>query len=178
MIQSFNDSILIFKAIGDIYGNLFNAVKESVNWDRSFKSRKTASFGIPYNYSNINYKYLDFPFYIERVIDDLSPKLGYRPNNCLINFYDNSSSFMGFHSDRTDILVQSTGITILSLGNQRTMRFKNKFTGAINDELMEPKSFMHMTAELQNEWLHAVLPIDNSEVDNERISITFRKLTC
>ena len=177
MIQSFNNSISLFKATGEIYTNLFNAIEENVIWDTNLKSRKTASFGVPYNYSNINYQYLDFPFYIERIIDDLAPKLGYRPNNCLINFYDYSNSSMGFHSDRTDILVLYTGITILSLGNQRTMRFKNKSTGELKDTLMEPNWFLHMTAELQNEWLHAILPANNSLIHNERISLTFRKLT-
>ncbi|MFT5096791.1 MAG: alkylated DNA repair dioxygenase AlkB, partial [Psychrobacter okhotskensis] len=41
---------------------------------------------------------------------------GYLPNNCLVNYYLDGSSKMGFHSDDTSQLADGTGVAILSLG--------------------------------------------------------------
>ncbi|PWS33322.1 alpha-ketoglutarate-dependent dioxygenase AlkB [Pedobacter paludis] len=174
MNQNIPIGISVFEARGGFYENLFSKTKSEVEWDCRIRSRKTASFGMPYDYSGLAYSTLDFPSFIDKVIEDILPIVGYRPNNCLINFYDSGASAMGFHSDRTDILAPLTGITILSLGDSRTMRFKNKNTGEIIDFIMKPNSFLHMSAELQHDWLHAILA--DPKNTNQRISITFRRL--
>lgn len=172
MNQNIPAGISVFEARGRSYENLFSKTKNEVEWDCRIRSRKTASFGVPYNYSGLTYSSMDFPGFIDKIIEDIYPIVGYRANNCLINFYDSGASAMGFHSDRTDILAPLTGITILSLGDSRIMRFKNKISGETIDFIMKPNSFLHMSAELQHEWLHAI--IADTKNTSQRISITFR----
>jgi len=105
-------------------GDLFIYLNQNVKWDESMQSRKTASFGEAYNYSQIEYPYQPFPKEIESVIDLIEVNLGFRPNNCLINYYPNGKSTMGWHSDRTDILEEGTGVAIVSIGDTRILRFR------------------------------------------------------
>ncbi|CAC9973705.1 alpha-ketoglutarate-dependent dioxygenase AlkB [Flavobacterium panici] len=155
---------------------LFELVKNASNWDTSIKSRKTVSYGTPYNYSEMEYPFLPLPDHIENVIDVIKDKIDFVPNNCLINYYTDGKSKMGFHSDQTDILFEGTGIAIVSLGNNRIMRFKNKINKEITHDIdLEPNSLFYMSKEVQEFWLHAILP-DEVNDNAERISLTFRKL--
>jgi hypothetical protein len=169
------DGIIIINDfnIGDDF--LFSKLKNEIKWDTSIKSRKTASFGIPYNYSDIKYDFLDFPNFILNILTKIEIIIGYKPNNCLLNYYYENSSKMGYHSDQIDILESNTGIVILSVGSSRVVRFKNKIDNTVFDIEINPNSLFYMTQEIQKKWLHSILPIiDNN--NNERISITFRKI--
>ena len=155
--------------------DLFTYLERNVNWDESMHSRKTASFGIPYNYSQIEYTYQSFPKEIESIINSIEQKLEFKPNNCLINFYSNGKSTMGWHSDRTDILCEGTGVAIVSVGDTRILRFReieNKENKV--DYPLPPGSLIYMTKEVQDKWHHSI-PKSNSELG--RMSLTFRKLT-
>jgi alkylated DNA repair dioxygenase AlkB len=155
---------------------LFQKIKNDSEWNSEIKSRKTISYGVPYNYSNMSYPFVPFPDYISEVSLTVEEKLSFAINNCLINYYESGESKMGFHSDQIDILSDNTGIAIVSLGNKRTMRFKNKLDAKITYDIpLYPNSLFYMTQAVQEFWLHSILP----EVENdaaERISITFRKL--
>ena len=151
-------------------------LKNDILWDNSMISRKTASFGIPYNYSNVYYTKNEIPCFFEDLINVVKSSNGFVPNNCLINFYYDSTSKMGFHSDQIDILYKNTGIGIFSFGSSRTMRFKNKNDfNIIYDILLENNSYLYMSQEMQKEWLHSILPVDIDK-KSERFSITFRKI--
>lgn len=168
-IKYFNNVLLNHKEI-------FLKIKNETVWNESIHSRKTISYGIPYNYSNITYLSSPFPLYIVEIAKCISTYLNFSPNNCLINYYDNGMAKMGFHSDQIDLLYEKTGIAIISLGNKRIMRFKkinNK--NMVLDFSLEPNSLFYMTREVQKEWLHSILP-DKQDLDNHRISITFRKI--
>ena len=81
---------------------------------------------------------------------------------------------MGFHSDQTDILVENTGIAIISLGETRILRFKNiENNELIKDFELPSGSLIYMTQEVQKLWLHA---IPKSNTENGRMSLTFRKI--
>ncbi len=155
---------------------LFQKIKNDSDWNNEIKARKTVSYGVPYNYSNISYPFIEFPDYISETASLVEEKLGFSINNCLINYYENGASKMGFHSDQVDILADNTGVAIVSLGNQRTMRFKNKLDSySILDITLNPNSLFYMTQAVQGSWLHSILP-EIGNHDAERISITFRKL--
>lgn len=94
-------------------------------WDEWMWARKTASFGNAYNYSQISYPYQEFTPELKSIIELISDALGFEPNNCLINYYLDGKSKMGFHSDQTDILYPGTGVAIVSIGETRTLRFRN-----------------------------------------------------
>lgn len=154
--------------------SLFITLKTQIKWDDSFISRKTASFGVPYNYSGINYRNSRIPSFIKSLFPFVLKNVGFTPNNCLINFYNSKNSSMGFHSDQIDILENDTGIVIISLGCARILRFKNKLDNTKHDIELPNGSFLYMDQYVQNNWVHSVLSTNNDEY--ERISITLRRI--
>lgn len=152
--------------------DLFELLTRTVNWDERMTARKTASFGKAYNYSQIAYPYQEFLPELEVVNLKLDPVIGFKPNNCLINYYLDGKSKMGYHSDQTDILAEGTGIAIISLGETRNLKFRS---------IPEPDRFLtyqltsgsliYMTQEIQSAWQHS---IPKASTGNGRISLTFR----
>ena len=170
-----NETIII-NDILPIDNHLFTEIKESTIWDSSIFSRKTCSYGKPYNYSNLNYDFVEFPMYIYDMARIVENKLGFSPNNCLINYYNDGNSKMGFHSDQINLLSRDSGIAIFSLGSARILRFKNKADfSVIYDILLKPNSLFYMSKKIQKGWLHSLLN-DKEDLMSSRISITFRKL--
>lgn len=153
---------------------LFNWLISNVTWGERMSARKTASYGHAYNYSQISYPYKEPLPQLEEIIKKLDPIIGFKPNNCLLNYYLDGKSKMGFHSDQTDILVKDTGIAIISLGETRILKFRNikNHEQVLNYELAAG-SLVYMTQEIQNEWQHS---IPKSDTENGRISLTFRQL--
>ncbi|MCH2195686.1 alpha-ketoglutarate-dependent dioxygenase AlkB [Kordia sp.] len=153
---------------------LFEFLKNNVSWDVRMAARKTASFGKAYNYSQISYPYQVFTNEIQEVVGLIEKELSFAPNNCLINYYLDGKSHMGFHSDQTDILVEDTGVGIVSIGETRTLRFRHiENKDIIKDFELPSGSFLYMTKEVQDEWQHA---IPKSNTENGRMSLTFRKM--
>ncbi|WNJ19496.1 alpha-ketoglutarate-dependent dioxygenase AlkB [Pontibacter sp. G13] len=151
---------------------IFDDLLHSVNWDERMRARKTASFGVPYNYSQITYPEAPFPPGIKFMLDQLEETLGFRPNNCLINYYLDGKSTMGWHSDQTDILEVDTGVAIISLGATRTLRFRKISDKDLKHDYPLPAgSMIYMTQEAQEIWQHA---IPKADVQDGRMSLTFR----
>ena len=154
--------------------SLFTALKEEVEWDNRMKARKTASYGVAYNYSQIHYPNRSMLGSLESLVEQVEKQLDFCPNNCLINFYEDGQSRMGFHSDQTDILEEATGIAILSLGSERILRFRK-----IEDKeekvnfLLPSGSLLYMTQEVQTIWQHA---IPRMNTGFSRMSLTFRQI--
>jgi alkylated DNA repair dioxygenase AlkB len=154
--------------------NLFNLIRDTSDWDRSMTSRLTTSFGVPYNYSGIDYNPNVIPDYLNNTINDINNTIGFIPNNCLVNYYLDGSSRMGYHSDRIDILSPNTGVVIISLGSTRILRFRNiNDRSLIVDYPLVSGSLFYMSADVQNLWMHSI-PSDDS-IDG-RMSLTFRNL--
>ena len=175
-VKELKKEIVLVNNILNDFEILLIHLKHNVIWDNSIIARKTASFGIPYNYSNIHYKQNEIPAFLNELVKIVNFKNGFIPNNCLINFYYENNSKMGFHSDQTDILDENTGIVIFSFGSSRILRFKNKKnTKIIYDVLLENNSYFFMSQNIQTEWLHSILPDKNNE-ENKRFSLTFRKI--
>jgi alkylated DNA repair dioxygenase AlkB len=154
--------------------HLLEELKTMVEWDERMQARKTASYGVAYNYSQIAYPYRGMLPALTSLAKQLETKLQFLPNNCLINYYLDGKSKMGYHSDQTDILVEGTGIAIISLGETRSLRFKNIADPERIEEFPLPSgSLIYMTQEVQKEWTHA---IPKSDTENGRMSLTFRKM--
>ena len=153
---------------------LFEFLKEIVIWDERMNARKTASFGKAYNYSQIEYPYLELLPELKQIISKLESVIGFEPNNCLINYYVNGKSKMGFHSDQTDNLETNTGIAIISIGETRILTYRNiENSEKVIDYELTNGSLVYMTQEIQKEWQHA---IPKSDTENGRMSLTFRKI--
>lgn len=153
---------------------LYHFLLKNVNWDESMTARKTASYGKAYNYSQIEYPNQEFIPELQNIITEINPIIGFKPNNCLINFYKDGSSKMGYHSDQIDILQKNTGVAIVSLGETRQLKFRNIINPeeTINYELATGSLF-YMTQDIQKHWQHA---IPKSTTENGRISLTFRNI--
>ena len=137
------------------------------------RARRTASFGVPYCYSGITYPIAPVPEPVAALMDRLAERLGWRPNNCLANFYSDGTSTMGFHSDSTEELEPGTGVAIVSLGAEREITFRAADKSFTVEYPLVSGSLLYMTAEVQAGWKHAILPQPGA---GGRISLTFRQL--
>ncbi|KRD10037.1 hypothetical protein ASE21_09955 [Flavobacterium sp. Root901] len=174
-LKDLAEDLIFIEKIDSIDPLMFHEIANNTEWDDSMAARKTASYGKPYNYNNMTYAEKKFPAYISELAKIVEERIYFDPNNCLINYYYKSDSKMGFHSDQIDILYENTGIAIFSLGSNRIMKFKNKKDKSISFEVeLQSQSLIYMTQNFQNDWLHAIL--SSSQENNERISITFRKI--
>ncbi len=153
---------------------LFNDLIENIDWDKRMKARLTASFGVAYNYSQISYPFNEMPKIIADLCKQIETRLNFLANNCLINYYPNGKSRMGFHSDQTDMLAENTGIAIVSLGETRTLKFRkiDNYSETFTVELTSG-SLVYMTQKIQKNWQHS---IPKSDTENGRISLTFRSI--
>jgi alkylated DNA repair dioxygenase AlkB len=153
---------------------LFAHLLATVRWDERMVARKTASFGVAYNYSQISYPYQAIPTVLQSIAEQIALTVGFLPNNCLINYYADGKAKMGFHADQTDILYENTGIVIISLGETRVLRFKNIAEPTlIHDYALPQGSLLYMSQAVQSAWLHAIPP---TNTDKGRMSLTFRKI--
>lgn len=151
---------------------IFTHVKETTDWDERMRARKTASFGVTYDYSGITYEPNVMPDYLQSICLEIQKELGFLPNNCLMNYYMDGNSSMGFHSDSAEALVPDTGVVIISLGSEREITYRKTAQRDIKKAfLLKSGSLLYMTEAMQQEWQHAILKKDSC---GERISLTFR----
>lgn len=154
---------------------LYEHLAESVAWDTRIRARKSASFGLPYNYSGIEWPAAPFPDAVCLLLARVTAEVGFEPNNCLANFYPDGTSTMGFHSDSTAELEPGTGIAVLSLGAERTITFRRADDKSVSERYRLPSgSLLWMCPEMQAEWKHAVLA--DGTACGGRISLTFRRM--
>jgi len=153
---------------------LFELLLDKVQWDERMVARKTASFGKAYNYSQMSYPFQAFLPELEQINNKINLTIGFAPNNCLINYYLDGKSKMGYHSDQIDILEKGTGVAILSIGETRSLKFRKILNPeeVLSYEL-QPGSLIYMTQEVQAIWQHA---IPKADTEKGRISLTFRKI--
>jgi len=158
----------------DKHGDLFEHLIASVKWDERMKARKTASFGVSYDYSQIAYEAAPMPPELNSLAGKIGEVLGFVPNNCLLNFYEDGNSSMGFHSDSSEELEAGTGVAIVSLGSVRSLVFRSKADKSVEHAYpLQPGSLVYMTKEVQDHWLHAIPKMEGA---GPRISLTFRSI--
>ena len=154
--------------------SLYRRLMEIISWDESMTARKTVSYGKAYNYSQMTYPDTDFLPELEALLPPLEAVIRFRPNNCLVNYYPDGSSKMGYHADRTDGLEAGTGIAIVSLGTVRHLTFRNIADRELYmSYALIPGSLIYMTQEIQHAWQHAIPKSDTTE---GRLSLTFRSI--
>lgn len=153
---------------------LFNDLLNSIRWDERIKARKTASYGLSYNYSGIVYPQTEMHPALTPICVILETALGFYPNNCLLNYYQDGNATMGYHSDSCEILKPGTGVAIVSLGSERIISYRSKTDKSIiHSYLLAKGSLLFMSNEIQNKWMHSIPKQVNS---TERISLTFRSV--
>ncbi|MEM1180960.1 MAG: alpha-ketoglutarate-dependent dioxygenase AlkB [Acidobacteriota bacterium] len=151
---------------------VFAELRDSVEWNTTMAARHTASFGEPYNYSQMTYEARPFHPALVPIAEKLHQTLGIAFNNCLLNYYLTGKSTMGFHSDRTDDLQPGTGVAIVSLGSQRGLTYRSKADPTVRHTYpLAPGSMLYMDSAVQDEWMHAVKKQSDA---GPRISLTWR----
>ena len=153
---------------------LFDSLLTQVQWDERMKARKTACFGQTYDDSGVDYQVVTMHPLLISLCDAIERQLGFRPTNCLLNYYETGRSTMGFHSDATHNLAEGTGVAIVSLGSERNLTFRSKTDQSLVIHLPLPhESLFYMTQLTQDYWTHAV---KRTETNDARISLTFRHI--
>jgi alkylated DNA repair dioxygenase AlkB len=145
-----------------------------VAWDERIQARKTASYGVPYDYAGLTYAELPFAPELERVRARVAERIAQDVNNCLLNYYPDGRSRMGFHSDSEKGIVPGTGVSIVSLGVERPLRFRviERPEERI-DYPLAPGSLLFMPPHVQTQWHHS---LPRSSRREPRISLTFRTI--
>lgn len=167
-------SLLLIDDFFADHDTLFSILCNTVQWDERMRARKTASFGKSYDYSGMSYPEAEFPAPLVKLLDRVEQQLGYRPNNCLMNYYEDGSSTMGYHSDDTSQLCDGTGVSIVSLGGERHLWFREiQNTGNELPYCLKSGSLLHMGNDVQADWMHAV---KKEAAVTPRISLTLRQL--
>ena len=154
--------------------SMFAEIRDRVNWDERMKARRTASFGVSYNYSGMIYPETTMMKCLIPVCDQIESKIGFRPNNCLMNYYLDGNSTMGYHSDSAEELQEGTGVAIISLGAARSISYRSKLD--IDRKVkyrLKNGALLYMDNDVQTKWMHAIL---KEKGVGERISLTFRNI--
>jgi alkylated DNA repair dioxygenase AlkB len=151
---------------------LFQILVKTIPWDTSMSARKTASFGVPYNYVQMTYAAAPMHPALIPVVDRLFDHLGIRFNNCLLNYYETGNNRMGYHADDTSGLVAGTGVSIVSIGNPRNITYRRRNNPDIRHKFnLKPGSLLYMESSVQDDWFHA---INRQKGVGPRISLTWR----
>jgi alkylated DNA repair dioxygenase AlkB len=154
---------------------LYAQLRDRIEWDDRISARKTACFGLPYNYSGLTYDLQPMHSLLVPICDRLKQTLGFMPNSCLINYYEDGRAKMGFHSDEIDNLEAGTQIIIISLGAERKLAFRSTTDYDRRLAYLLPHgSLMYMSLQTQKFWSHAIKRTKDLE---GRISLTFRRIT-
>lgn len=156
--------------------DLLDKIMANTVWNEQFRSRKTASFGVNYQYNGVVYDELPMPDYLQDLAIKIHEKLRLLPNNCLINYYQNGQSKMGFHVDDVSQMVTGTGVAIISLGATREMTYRLLTDKSIKIAYpLISGSLLYMDDKVQQLWQHAILADKNIGTE-PRLSLTFRQL--
>lgn len=166
--------IQIHAAFWPAHAGLFAELSATVDWDTSMKARQTASYGAPYDYSQMTYPRRAMHPALVPVLGAVHETVGFEPDNCLLNYYVDGEASMGFHADAREDLVPGTAVVILSLGSPRTLAFRRKLAREhVVEFRLEPGSLVILPDAIQDEWQHA---IPREPGAGPRISVTFRQL--
>jgi alkylated DNA repair dioxygenase AlkB len=153
---------------------LYNQLCTQIEWDERISARKTACYGLSYNYSGLVYEDKPMHDLLVPICSQIEQTLGFEPNSCLINYYEDGRSKMGFHSDEIDNLEPGTEIIIISLGVERKLSFRSKANYEDRCYYLLPHgSMLHMSQCTQEYWSHA---IKRATVTAGRISLTLRRI--
>ncbi|MCA9547625.1 MAG: alpha-ketoglutarate-dependent dioxygenase AlkB, partial [Myxococcales bacterium] len=105
---------------------LFATMRDEVAWTQQMKSRRTASMGVPYNYTSASYPVAPWHPAVQALRERVARAVGFMPTNCLLNDYPTGEHRLGWHADDVSILAPGTGIAIVSLGAERALGLRTR----------------------------------------------------
>jgi len=149
------------------------------------------SFGLPYRFSGVLHKEKPIPNLVQKYLDyanttDYSKKFGTGFNMCLINWYENGSHYIGYHSDEapgaTGLLHSSSGEAVvfsISFGQNRDFSLQPTKPGLDFSSLKIPMphgTVVVMGGKCQKTHKHSVPKVSGQKAlqMTYRINLTFR----
>lgn len=137
--------------------------------------RKVAWYGdrdYAYRYSGQEHHARPWFSELKKLRDQVQAFCGENFNACLLNFYPDGNSGMGWHSDNENSIIRSSCIASLSLGAARPFQLRHRERETKTELLLETGSLLLMKGRIQEYWQHA-LP-KRSGIGEARINLTFR----
>ena len=140
---------------------------------------ETIKFGESYNYNGSRNDSVPMPPIVTTLMDRLNeqyvsegkPKL----NSCLINRYEGPGSYISEHSDNERSIERDSNIFTVSIGQSRTINFRNLVSGDTPSLQVDSGSMYSMTRISQEFYKHRVDVDEGAE--GVRYSLTFRSLS-
>ena len=155
-------------------------ILHSITFDNSFhhSSRKTAYYGdYDYAYSTTLHvkKSIMEPSFLHSCIHTINQVFPTAEvNSVLINYYPNGKSVIPFHSDNEHSICQNSFIFTYSIGQTRTMLFRDHTTKNLLCKTRLSHNSLIIFSKLSQSHFEHSIAADNT-VD-PRLSLTFRKL--
>lgn len=136
------------------------------------------NFGYNYNFSGVSNKSIEIPDLLQLYLD-YCKKLEKENNNdedceygILVNWYEDGKSYIGYHSDDENELINKSNIYCFSLGDERDFCLKSKENGKVKKIKLSNNSLVVMCGTCQISHKHS---IPKRVKGKRRISITIRK---
>jgi alkylated DNA repair dioxygenase AlkB len=164
----------------------FSVLKREVQWEKEHISiagktivmeRMVAWYGdhaYPYSYSGTTKIALPWTNALKQLKHLAEITCNENYNSCLLNYYPNGNSGMGWHSDNESSIVPNSSIASISLGAARKFSFKQKSDKNSISLVLENGSLLEMRGTTQSHWLHS-LP-KSKKITEARINLTFRRM--
>lgn len=131
--------------------------------------------GIQYQYSGLSLSAQAWLPEVKALCQAVAKHSAHPFNSVLLNRYRNGQDSMGWHSDDEPELGTQAAVAIYSLGETRTLQFRQKKHRHTRFKIpLEHNSLLLMPPGMQSLWQHA-LPKTKQTI-NERISLTFRHI--
>lgn len=136
-----------------------------------------AAFGEPYHYQGSKQKATPEPF--PKIIQEIGKEINgkfpkYDISECTVNSYDGRDAFLPEHADDESAIANDSLIFTVSLGQARTIVFRNMSTNTEVNLCVEHGSLYTMSYASQHIWRHRMDKETNDSSSGKRISITFR----
>lgn len=133
-----------------------------------------AQQGVRYSYSGLTLEGDGFPEPLEQLRRDLNQVTGVEFNAVLANLYRDGSDTMGWHSDNEPELGSDPVIASITLGANRSFKFRPLGGGPSWGIDLEHGSLLLMGAGVQQRWQHSIPK--RLRCHQPRINLTFRKI--
>ena len=137
------------------------------------------NFGAAYRYTGAGDKNpvdCEIPAEIQCIIDNVSKLDNYKGlyiNECLVNRYEGAQSFLPPHSDDELCINPESSIFSLSIGKERNVIFRDKFSGNETNHVAQGRSMYVMTRTSQTYYSHRIDKLVSPDT-KIRYSLVFR----
>ena len=141
---------------------------------------ETLSFGESYNYSGSRNPPRELPPLLNKIMSDINSSYldeNSAPlNSCLVNKYPDNESFIKEHSDDERSINRNSTICTISIGETRTVNFRNHVNGETHQHTPKSGSMYTMSKLSQELFKHKIDSEDDKNL-KVRYSLTFRSLS-